>query len=202
LKVKKEIYKKAIETLYNKYITTLILVSRLEKKPLKEAKRTSQELKNIGINNQVLIINGMRQSYDDSVSRTLFDKQREDLKGMPVDLKNFMTYKSPLRAYNITGLDNVRAVLHQDNDKIRGEKIRSKRIPKLKNVIDDLYVSGKKVVFTVGKGEVWKTTIAVAIALGLARKGTKVHLTTTDPTAHVKFVIEESNDITISRIYE
>jgi len=103
------------------------------------------------------------------------------LKDMPIDLKNFVTYKIPLRAYNITGIDNVRAFLHQDNDKIRGGKIRSKRIPKLKNVIDDLYVPGKKVVFTVGKGGVGKTTIASAIALGLTRKGAKVHLTTTDP---------------------
>ena len=65
-----------------------------------------------------------------------------------------------------------------------------------------MYVSGKKVAFTMGKGGVGKTTIAVAIALGLARKGAKVHLTTTDPAAHVKFVIEESSDITISRIDE
>jgi arsenite-transporting ATPase len=53
-----------------------------------------------------------------------------------------------------------------------------------------------------GKGGVGKTTIAAAIALGLTRKGVKVHLTTTDPAAHVKFVIEESSDITISRIDE
>ena len=53
-----------------------------------------------------------------------------------------------------------------------------------------------------GKGGVGKTTIAAAIALGLVKKGVKVHLTTTDPAAHVKFVIEESSDITISRIDE
>ncbi len=202
LESKKEIYKQAVETLSNKDMTTLILVSRSEKEPLKEAESASQELKYLGINNQILIINGMLQSYDDIASRSLFDKQREDLKGMPVDLKNFMTYKSPLRVYNITGIDNVMAFLHQENDKIRGEKIRSKRIPKLKNVIDDLYVSGKKVVFTMGKGGVGKTMIAVAIALGLARKDAKVHFTTTDLAAHVKSMIEESSDITISRIDE
>ena len=86
-------------------MTTLILVSRPEKEPLKEAERASKELKDLGINNQILIINGVLQSYDDIVSKSLFDKQREALKGMPVDLKNFVTYEIPLRAYNITGID-------------------------------------------------------------------------------------------------
>lgn len=202
LESKKEIYKQAVETLSNKDMTTLILVSRPEKESLKEAERASQELKDLGVNNQILIINSVLQSYDDTVSKSLFDKQREALRNMPPDLKNFVTYEISLRAYNITGTDNVRAFLYEDNDNISSEKINSNRIPKLKNVIDDLYISGKKVIFTMGKGGVGKTTIAAAIALGLAQKGAKVHLTTTDPAAHVKFVIEESSDITISRIDE
>ncbi len=53
-----------------------------------------------------------------------------------------------------------------------------------------------------GKGGVGKTTIAAAIALGLSAKGKKVHLTTTDPAAHLKFVIQETTGITISHIDE
>ena len=53
-----------------------------------------------------------------------------------------------------------------------------------------------------GKGGVGKTTIAAAIALGLSRKGLKVHLTTTDPAAHLKFVLDEYDNITMSRIDE
>ncbi|HWQ49218.1 MAG TPA: arsenical pump-driving ATPase [Methanosarcina sp.] len=202
LENKKEVYKQAVETLSNKDLTTLILVSRPEKEPLKEAERASQELQDLGVNNQILIINGILQNYDDIVSQSLHKKQQEALKSMPIGLKNFVTYEIPLRAYNITGIDNVRTFLHQDNNEISNEKINSNRIPKLKNVIDDLYSSGKKVIFTMGKGGVGKTTIAAAIALGMAQKGVKVHLTTTDPAAHIKFVIEESNDITISRIDE
>lgn len=53
-----------------------------------------------------------------------------------------------------------------------------------------------------GKGGVGKTTIAAAIALGLAEKGVKVHLATTDPAAHLKYVINETDNITMSHIDE
>lgn len=202
LESKKEIYKQAVETLSNKDMTTLILVSRPEKESLKEAERASQELQDLCVNNQILVINGILQSYDDIVSQSLFDKQQEALKNIPDGLKDFRTYGIPLRAYNITGIENVRAFLHLDNDKISDEKINSNHILKLKNVIDDLYVSGKKVIFTMGKGGVGKTTIAAAIARGMVLKGAKVHLTTTDPAANIEFVIQESNDITVSRIDE
>ena len=78
--------------------------------------------------------------------------------------------------------------MYEDKYDISPEKINSKHIPELKDVIDDLYASGKKVIFTMGKGGVGKTTVAAAIALGIAQKGSKVHLTTTDPAAHIKFV--------------
>lgn len=53
-----------------------------------------------------------------------------------------------------------------------------------------------------GKGGVGKTTVAATIAEGLADKGVKVHLATTDPAAHLKYVISESSNITMSSIDE
>lgn len=53
-----------------------------------------------------------------------------------------------------------------------------------------------------GKGGVGKTTLAATIAMGLASHGAKVHLTTTDPADHLKFVIEDTKQITISKIDE
>jgi arsenite/tail-anchored protein-transporting ATPase len=202
LESKKEIYKNAVENLANKEKTTLILVARPEPSPLNEAERASKELQDIGVHNQVLIINGVLQAHDDVLSDAIYQKQQNALKNMPKALKAIEAFQIPLRPYNITGLENIRAFLTDNNIKYGSESLTIGNIPKLKNVIDDLYKSDKKVIFTMGKGGVGKTTIAAAIALGLAKKGKKVHLTTTDPAAHLKFVIDESYGITLSNIDE
>lgn len=202
LESKKEIYKNAVETLANGKMTTLVLVSRPEDSPLKEAERASKELKEIGVENQILVINGVLQNYDDQLSIALFEKQQKALKEMPEYLKELETFEIPLRPYNITGLDNVRAFLKEDKIEYSELKLAVDEILNLKSVIDDLYKSDKKVIFTMGKGGVGKTTIAAAIAVGLAEKGKKVHLTTTDPASHLKFVLNENSDITISSIDE
>ena len=202
LESQKEVYKKAVETLANGNLTTLFLVSRPEETPLKEAERASDELSDIGIKNQTLIINGLLTSYDDYISESLYNKQQKAIKNMPEGLKGLNTYSVPLRAYNIAGMDNIRALLSKDSYIISEDKIHSNSLLGLQNVIDDLYQSSKKVIFTMGKGGVGKTTIASAIAFGLAKKGKKVHLTTTDPAAHLKYVMNETYGITMSHIDE
>lgn len=202
LEERKDIYKKAVETLSNGDMTTLILVSRPEVSPLKEAERASRELADLNVNNQMLVINGVLEQHDDAVSDTLFEKQQNALKNMPDGIKRIPSYTVPLRAYNITGMENVRNLLVRDNLVVSNESLNVSGIPKLSKIIDDLYDSEKKVIFTMGKGGVGKTSIAAAVALGLAAKRKKVHLTTTDPAAHLKFVIEENENITMSRIDE
>lgn len=134
----------------------------------------------------MLVINGILTSYDDSLSESLYHKQQKALSEILQGLQAITVYMIPLRAYNITGIENVRAFLTKDNYIASNEKIHPQNILHLKDIIDDLYNSDKKVIFTMGKGGVGKTTIAVTVALGLSAKGKKVHLTTTDPAAHLK----------------
>ena len=66
-------------------------------------------------------------------------------------------------------------------------------IPGLKEVIDDFSANGTKLIFTMGKGGVGKTTVASAIAVGLVEKGHRVHLTTTDPAAHLEYQFQSDH---------
>ena len=59
-------------------MTTLILVSRPEVSPLKEAERAAKELQDIGVKNQILVINGVLQTHDDILS-TAFMKSNKKL---------------------------------------------------------------------------------------------------------------------------
>ncbi|MBM7542007.1 arsenical pump-driving ATPase [Amphibacillus cookii] len=195
------IYQQAVENLANEALTTLILVTRPELPPLKEAERAAKELAEIGVVNQWLVVNGVLTDYQDQLSIALFEKQQKALKHIPNQLKNLPIYQIPLRSYNVTGLTNVRALLTKDRaeDKNPGPPIE---VPHLEGVIEDLANTNKQVIFTMGKGGVGKTTIAATIALGLAERGKKVHLTTTDPAAHLQYVIEDSDHIRLSHIDE
>lgn len=199
---KKEIYKKAVDTLADSDKTTLILVSRPEETPLKEAYRASVELSQLHIENQIMVMNGMLLEQTDEISKRMYDKQQRALNGMP----NFYTIKKmyyvPLRAYNIMGIEHIRSLLMNDDIVMEEHISTDMNLPHLQKVIDDLYLAKKKVIFTMGKGGVGKTTVAATIAEGLADKGVKVHLATTDPAAHLKYVISESANITMSSIDE
>lgn len=204
LESKKEIYKKAVHTLADGKLTTLVLVTRPEASPILEAKRASEELGTLGINNQWLVVNGLLENSDpnDAVETALFEKQKAAIESIPADLLKRPASMVPLRAYNITGIENVRHLLSYSGSENSGNSPAKINASTLKDVIDDIYSSGKKIIFTMGKGGVGKTTVAAAIALGLNRKGQKVRLATTDPADHLNFVMAGDAGIAVSHIDE
>lgn len=202
LEDEKETYKFAVETLADGKLTSLVLVARAEEVPLFEANRASHELSALGINNQILIINGLLSSYDDEVSKAFYKKQKESLDKMPEGIKNLKTFFIPLRGYNLNSIENLRSLLIEDKEYTSDVELNINESTSLKDVIDDLYKNEKKVIFTMGKGGVGKTTMASAIAKELADKGQKVHLTTTDPANHLTGMIREDDLLTISHIDE
>ena len=202
LEDQKDMYRLAVETLSDGKRTTLILVTRAEESPLKEASRASAELSEIGVKNQLLIINGLITEHNDPVSESFYQKQQKELEKKPASLSSLKTYYIPLRAYNITGIENVRSLLKEDHYQTQEESLLTENPKKLQDIIDRLDKENKKVIFTMGKGGVGKTTIAAAIALGLADRGKQVHLATTDPAAHLQYVIQDSENLTTSFIDE
>lgn len=199
---KRKLYETAVRTLSDGGKTTLLLVARLEETPLKEAERAAEELRGLGILRQVLILNAVAPPGDDAVSAALYEKQRQALAQMPEGLRRMDSYEIPLRAYNITGIAHVRDMLRTDHLEDAQAAVRAREGHRLSDLVDDLVRHRRKVIFTMGKGGVGKTTIAAAIALALAKRGERVHLATTDPAAHLKFVLDEGSGIRTSYIDE
>ncbi|WP_036877623.1 arsenical pump-driving ATPase [Xylanibacter oryzae] len=204
LEERKDIYKKAVEALSDANATRLILVSRPDALPFKEAMRSSHELQLLGIKNQLLVINGILEKVDqtDEVSKQIYERQQLAIKNLPEELLKYPSYYVPLRSYNLSDITNIRHMLSYDNFT---DSTTYKRITQTKDIdelVNDLYTSGKRVIFTMGKGGVGKTTLATEIALKLKKMGKKVHLATTDPANHLNYNLVMQAGITVSRIDE
>jgi len=95
LEDKKEIYKNAVENLADGEKTTLILVSRPEESSLKEAERASIELQDIGVANQLLVVNGVLKVHDDELSNAIYKKQKNVLDNIPLFCTMYFLEKNP-----------------------------------------------------------------------------------------------------------
>ncbi|MEW5549842.1 arsenical pump-driving ATPase [Peribacillus frigoritolerans] len=188
---KKDLYSKTVEVLSNPSKTTLFLVTRPDASSLLEADRASNELKEIGVKNQILIVNGLLQKHleEDEVSAAFYHRQRNALQHIPEHLKQIAVYSLPFVSFSLTGIDNLRYLFKQFTIPSKMVKYddETAKLPRLNEMITDFSSNNTKLIFTMGKGGVGKTTVASAIAVGLVEKGYRVHLTTTDPAGHLNY---------------
>jgi arsenite-transporting ATPase len=191
LKMQESRFNEALTALTQPTLTTVVLVARPESSALQEAARTCDELRELGLVNQMLVVNAVFHAQDpqDPIAAA-FERQSQDaLAAMPAALKALPQIQVALRAFDSIGLRAATIAATVDD------------IPPLAKLVDALSQQGHGLVMVMGKGGVGKTTIAAAVALGLIARGHKVHLTTTDPAAHLRLTLDgEVAGLEISRI--
>lgn len=209
----REKYHEAVQTLADPARTRMVLVARAQHSSLKEAARTHDELAAIGFHKQYLIINGVlseQETLDDALAKAVWKREQAALAAMPAVLRDRQSDHIPLRAFNLVGLDSLRHLLTQDDVADAAASAKNSATaqpailtdaPSLATLVDGLEGSGHGLIMTMGKGGVGKTTVAAAIAIALAQRGFPVHLTTSDPAAHLLETLEGSlPDLSVSRI--
>jgi arsenite-transporting ATPase len=198
LNAQRDLYGAALAALADPTATILVLVSRPERTALEEAERTRAELAALGIANQRLILNGMfaARKGSDPIARALEARGRQALEEMPLGLKALPYSEVPLVPFELVGIEALRGLGRDASPAVSSGQAEpdatagSDGLLSLDALVTDIARSGRGVIMAMGKGGVGKTTLAVAIATELARRGHRVHLTTTDPAAHVEATVE------------
>jgi len=195
LSAQRDLYRASVDSLADPSRTTMVLVSRPEASALREAERSSVELRELGVSNQVLVLNGLFEAASDDPVAIAFERRgREALAEMPAGLAGLPREEVRLSPHALLGVEALRTMFGGVPGRVEttiGAEKRASLPRPLVDLVDELERSGKGVVMTMGKGGVGKTTVAVAIALELARRGHHVHLSTTDPAAHVSWMIDD-----------
>lgn len=200
-------FKAALDALSDPAKTTVILVTRPDKGAINEAARTSGELHELGLNNQRLAINGVFHATErtDAVACAIEDLGQQALDAMPSLLRALPQDRVPLRAFDTVGLPALRALLSAGAEPIAlhatSDVESCERFQGLDVLADALAADGHGLIMVMGKGGVGKTTVAAALALGLIQRGKTVHLSTTDPAAHLAGTLNgEMPGLNVSRI--
>lgn len=208
LQSQRQLYTEAVRALGDAALTMLILVARPERSTLEEAARTSGELLALGLQNQHLAINGVFQAAagDDALAAALERRSADALSQIPAPLAQLPRTLIPLATRAPLGVESLRQfgsgrAADQHGDDRREPPLPVDRLSSMGDLVDELAAGGHGVILTMGKGGVGKTTVAASIAVGLAERGLAVHLSTTDPAAHVAEAVQDAlPQLQVSRI--
>ncbi|NTU93349.1 MAG: arsenical pump-driving ATPase [Chlorobiaceae bacterium] len=201
-------YQAAVEALADPGRTRLVLVARAQKSTLLEVARTHEELASVGLSQQCLVINGVLPSAEvelDDLAAAIYQREQAALAALPDSLGAMPRDLVTLKPFNLVGIDALCRLLDNVDEASCGltgiELPVGATPPGLSLLVDDIAADGHGLVMFMGKGGVGKTTLAAALAVELARRGLPVHLSTSDPAAHLAETLEGTMDnLTVSRI--
>lgn len=197
LKMQEQRFRAGLSALSDPARTAIVLVTRPDPAALREAARTHGELLQLGLGNQRLVVNAVFRATaaGDEVAASLEALGEAALAAMPATLADLPQDRIPLRPFDMVGLPALRALLDPDLVPPRGTT-PAPALPgeaqSLQALADELARKDSGLVMVMGKGGVGKTTIAAALAVALAARGKTVHLSTTDPAAHLAATLEGS----------
>ncbi len=209
LEKQRAVYEATVNTLADASATTLVLVSRPQLSALREAERTSKELRALGVGNQRLVINGTFETKcpNDVTAQAMQQRGLSAMTNASAFIDSLPSFIVPLRPINILGIGGLRVLLSGDDTTTVAPASNSDSewappvMESLEELVTDIEKLGHGVIMTMGKGGVGKTTVAAAIAVMLARRGHAVHLSTTDPAAHVAQTLAgQVEGLTLSKI--
>lgn len=207
----RERYGAAVAALADAERTRLVLVARPQQGSLREVVRTHAELAAIGLQRQHLVINGVlpvAEAATDPLAAAIHEREAQALADLPASLRDLPRDQLPLKAFNLVGLEALEGLFGDDraaadtggNDADIAPSA-AEDSPSLSELVDEIAADQHGLVLLMGKGGVGKTTVAAAIAVALAERGFPVHLTTSDPAAHLSETLSEQLDgLTVSRI--
>ena len=203
----RSVYQGALDALADAARTRLVLVSRPQIPPLREAERTCKELAVLGVTNTCLVLNGLFTASEpgDALADALELRGIKAISQFHDFLGSLPVYEVALRPNNLLGLDALRSVIsgkvNQPPHAMDSLAAQHPEFQSIESLLKQLEEPGRGVIMTMGKGGVGKTTLAAALAVELAGRGHQVHLSTTDPAAHVVETLgAEIQNLTVSRI--
>ncbi|MGT5930355.1 arsenical pump-driving ATPase [Escherichia coli] len=199
-------YSDAVKALSDAALTRLVLVARAQASTLKEVSHTHDELYAIGLQHQHLAINGVLPPFageNDPLAQSILAREEKALQAIPENLANLPRSQLYLKPFNLVGLEALRELFtgSKASPVLAATTLNALDLPKLASLVDELSQTGKGLIMTMGKGGVGKTTVAASVAVSLAKRGHKVHLTTSDPAAHLSYTLDGSlPNLQVSRI--